>query len=140
MLDARSKGDPMSIARIVSGLAFAAAFVTQPVSSSAQERAASRVTFSETIAPILYEHCVTCHRPGEIGPFSLISYDDAARRGRKIAEVTASRHMPPWHAGPDVGPFVGERRLSDDEIAAIRSWVDKGMPRGDPARTPPLPQ
>ena len=125
----------MSGARIVLGLALAAAFASLSFSC-----ARPRVTFSETIAPILYEHCVTCHRPGEIGPFSLISYDDAARHGRKIAEVAASRYMPPWHAANDVGPFVGERRLRDDQIAALRSWVDEGMPRGDSARMPPLPQ
>jgi len=119
----------------VSGLVLAAAFASQPFSL-----AAARTTFSETIAPILYEHCVTCHRPGEIGPFSLISYEEVAKRGPKIVEVTVSRHMPPWHPAHDAGAFVGERRLSDEEIAAIHSWLDEGMPRGDPARMPPLPQ
>jgi mono/diheme cytochrome c family protein len=118
---------------------FIAIFASQPLSSSAQPRPAPTVTFTETIAPILYEHCVTCHRPGEIGPFSLISYGDVAKRGAKIAAATESRHMPPWQPAPGVGPFVGERRLRDDEIAAIRSWVDQGMPRGDPARMPALP-
>ena len=130
----------MSSARIASGLVLAAALVAQPFSSPAQERAASRVTFSETIAPILYEHCVTCHRPGEIGPFSLVSYEDAARRGAKIVEVTASRYMPPWQPAHNVGVFAGERRLSDDEIALIHRWVDQGMLRGDPARMPALPR
>jgi hypothetical protein len=100
---------------------------------------AAQVTFSETIAPIVYEHCVSCHRPGEIGPFSLISYDDVAQRGAKIAEVTASRYMPPWHPAHGSGTFVGERRLSDDEITAIGVWVEQGMQRGDPARMPQLP-
>jgi hypothetical protein len=74
---------------LVTGLVLAGAIGCQPFCSSSQESDASRVTFSEAIAPILYEHCVTCHRPGEIGPFSLISYDAVAPRGAKKPEVTA---------------------------------------------------
>ena len=59
------------------------------------DSAAEKVTFTETIAPILYQNCLTCHRPGEAGPFSLISYDDAKKRGALIATVTKSRYMPP---------------------------------------------
>jgi mono/diheme cytochrome c family protein len=130
----------MRSVQVVSGLILAAAAACQPSSSAGQEPEASRVTFNETIAPILYEHCVTCHRPGEIGPFSLISYEDVAQRGAKIASVTASRFMPPWHPAHGFGEFAGERRLSDEEIALIGAWVDQGMERGDPARMPPLPQ
>lgn len=125
--------------RVLSRLILAAAFASQLSPCSAQDPSASRVAFSETIAPILYEHCVTCHRPGEIGPFSLITYEDVARHGTKIREVTASRHMPPWHPAHGFGAFVGERRLSDEDIAAIASWVKQGMPRGDAARMPRLP-
>jgi mono/diheme cytochrome c family protein len=124
--------------RIVFWLALAVVFASQPSFAPAQDTA-PRVTFSETIAPILYEHCITCHRPGEIGPFPLISYDDAAKRGAKIRDVTASRYMPPWHPAHGFGSFVGERRLSDEQIAAIGAWVEQGMPRGDRARMPPLP-
>ena len=84
----------------------------------------SGVTFTETIAPILYANCVTCHRPGEAAPFSLISYEDVAKRADLIAEVTGSRYMPPWHAAHGYGEFVGERRLSDAQIAAIGAWVN----------------
>ena len=71
------------------------------------------MTFAETIAPIVYANCVTCHRPGEAAPFSLISYEDVAKRGALIARVTESRYMPPWHGDTDFGEFVGERRLTD---------------------------
>jgi hypothetical protein len=98
------------------------------------------VTFTETIAPILYENCVTCHRPGEAAPFSLITYDDARKRGALLATVTQSRYMPPWHAEHGFGEFAGERRLSDNQIAAIADWVKQGMPEGDRSRLPPLPQ
>ena len=60
-------------------------------------------TFSEDIAPIVFNNCVSCHRPGEAAPFSLISYEDASRRGALIAKVTGSRYMPPWHAEPGFG-------------------------------------
>jgi len=102
--------------------------------------AAAPITFSETIAPILYQNCVTCHRPGEAAPFSLLTYDDARKRGALIAAVTKSRYMPPWHAEHGYGEFTDERRLTDAQIAAIGDWVAQGMPQGDPAKTPKPPQ
>jgi hypothetical protein len=97
------------------------------------------VTYSETIAPILYENCVTCHRPGEAAPFSLITYNDAKKKGRLIAKVTGSRFMPPWRATHGYGDFADERRLTDAQIAAIAEWFKQGMPEGDPGRMPKLP-
>ena len=102
--------------------------------------AADRVTFSETIAPIVYANCVTCHRPGEAAPFSLITYNDVSKRAPIIATVTRSRYMPPWHAAHGYGEFADERRLTDAQIAAIGEWVKQGMPEGDPAKLPKLPQ
>src|SRR5262245_28211280 len=101
-----------------------------------QAPAAGRVTFSETVAPILYANCVTCHRPGEAAPFSLISYEDVKKRGDLIAAVTQARYMPPWHAAHGYGEFVDERRLSDEQIAAISEWVNQGMPIGDSGKKP----
>src|SRR5215471_35949 len=101
--------------------------------------APQQVTFTETIAPIVYNNCVVCHRPGEAGPFSLMSYDDVKKRGPMIAAVTKSGYMPPWHAAPGYREFKDERRLTDAEIAAIDAWVKQGMPRGDPAKMPSLP-
>lgn len=102
--------------------------------------AADKITFTETIAPIVYQNCVTCHRPGEAAPFALISYEDVRKRGALIATVTKSRYMPPWHAAHGYGEFADERRLSDAQIAAIGEWVSEGMPQGDPAKLPKLPQ
>ena len=102
--------------------------------------APSPVTFTETIAPIVYANCVTCHRPNQAAPFSLISYEDVAKRGALIARVTESRYMPPWHGDTDFGGFVGERRLTDQQIATIGAWVKQGMPRGDERRMPKLPE
>jgi hypothetical protein len=108
-------------------------------SAAPAQSTSAAVTFSETIAPIVYANCVTCHRAGEAAPFPLITYDDVARRGALIARVTESRYMPPWHAAPGHGEFVGERRLTEQQIAAIGAWVKQGMPRGDAAKMPPLP-
>src|SRR5580692_11587812 len=99
--------------------------------SSGALLSAADVTFSETIAPIVYQNCVTCHRPGEAAPFSLISYDDVKKRGALIATVTKSRYMPPWHAEHGYGEFADERRLTDEQIATIGEWVKQGMPQGD---------
>ncbi|HEY1304599.1 MAG TPA: hypothetical protein VGF24_13650 [Vicinamibacterales bacterium] len=98
------------------------------------------VTFTETIAPIVYANCVTCHRPGEAAPFSLISYEDVAKRGALIARVTQARYMPPWHATHGYGEFADERRLTDEQIAAIGEWVNHGMPKGDSAKMPRVPE
>ena len=82
----------------------------------------SPVTFSESIAPILYDNCVTCHRPGQAAPFSLISYEEVRKKGKQIATVTGSRYMPPWHAAHGYGDFADERRLTDAQIATIGEW------------------
>jgi len=102
--------------------------------------AAEKVTFTQTIAPILYENCVTCHRPGEAAPFPLLSYEDVKKRGALIATVTQSRYMPPWHTEHAYGEFAGERRLSDKQIAAISDWVKQGMPQGGASNMPRLPE
>ena len=114
--------------------------VLAQTSRRASAPAPSTVTFAETIAPIVYANCVTCHRPGQAAPFSLISYEDVAKRGALIARVTESRYMPPWHGDTDFGGFVGERRLTTEQIATIGAWVKQGMPRGDERRMPKLPE
>src|SRR6185503_4765871 len=84
---------------------------------------AAPVTFSEHIAPIVFNRCAGCHRPGEVGPFPLTSYQEVSKRAKLIAGVTGSRYMPPWHAEPSSVAFRDERRLSDAEIALIQEWA-----------------
>lgn len=96
-------------------------------------------TFNHDIAPILYQNCATCHRPGEVAPFSLLTYQDAAKRAKQIASVTHSRFMPPWKAEPGYGSFQNERRLTDAQIATIAEWAANGAPEGDPAEKPAPP-
>src|SRR5690349_12328257 len=89
---------------------------------------ARSVTFSETIAPIVFERCAGCHRADGVAPFALTSYKDAAQHARKIAEVTRTRTMPPWHAESGSYPFKYDRRLTSDQIALIQQWVRDGAP------------
>src|SRR5690349_9813243 len=84
---------------------------------SAQPRA---VTFSGEVAPIIYSHCSSCHRPDGPAPFALVSYDDVRSHAREIAAATASRRMPPWKPDAGYGDFVGDRRLSDEQIAILQ--------------------
>jgi tetratricopeptide (TPR) repeat protein len=111
------------------------------VSSTAVSAAEAEITFSKDIAPIIFSRCAVCHRPGEVAPFSLLSYGDVSKRARQIAEVTRRRYMPPWLPEPSSGEllFSGERRLTDAESESIERWVGKGAPEGDPADLPPLP-
>src|SRR5262249_54469426 len=102
-------------------------------------RATAPLTFTESVAPILYANCVTCHRPGQAAPFSLISYEDVKKRGTTIAKATSARYMPPWHAEHGYGEFADERRITDEQIATIGAWVTAGMPEGDRKKMPALP-
>jgi hypothetical protein len=95
--------------------------------------------FTRDIAPILYRHCVSCHRTGEVAPFPLITYEDAKKRARLIADVTRTRAMPPWQPVAGYNHFAGERTLSAPEIQTIRRWAAAGAPEGNPRYLPPLP-
>ncbi|MDB5295770.1 MAG: hypothetical protein JWO31_1753 [Phycisphaerales bacterium] len=97
-------------------------------------------TFTRDVAPILFENCAGCHRPGEVAPFPLLSYADAKRRAGQIAEVTGSRFMPPWLPTAGHGEFTGDRRLSEAQVATLKAWADAGAPEGDRKDLPPTPK
>jgi len=97
----------------------------------------SSVTYTRDVAPILARRCVECHREGEIGPFELTSYDEAAGWGDMMLEVIQQRRMPPWHANPKHGEFVNDRSMPKEEIQTLETWVKNGCPEGDPAALPP---
>jgi len=99
---------------------------------------AATPTFNKDIAPILYQNCATCHRPGEVAPFSLLTYADAAKKAGLLAIVTGKRVMPPWKAEPGYGSFANERRLSEPQISLMREWAKAGAPEGD-AKDKPTP-
>ncbi len=95
------------------------------------------VTYASDVAPIVQEKCQACHRPGQAGPFSLLTYDDVRRRSAGIAEVVEDRRMPPWHADPRHGHFSNDRSLTPRQRATLLAWVEQGSPLGDPAKLPP---
>ena len=107
---------------------------------SAAVAMAAEVTFSEHIAPIVFNHCTSCHRPGEAGPFPLTDYATVKKRARMIGRVVAEGYMPPWHPEPGWGEFLGERRLTEEEKALIGQWIEAGAPEGDPKLAPVPPE
>ena len=100
---------------------------------------ADNPTYTEDVAPILMANCVTCHRPGEVAPMSLTTYEEIRPWARLIAQEVALRRMPPWHATAGVREYTNDRSLADADIDVIQRWVAAGAPRGDDARMPPMP-
>lgn len=98
------------------------------------------VNFNQHIAPIIYSNCSSCHRPGEVAPFSLLTYQDVKKRARQIAEITEQRVMPPWKADSGHEQFLDARRLTNQQIGLIKQWVAEGMPEGKAADRPTPPQ
>lgn len=96
-------------------------------------------TYAEHIAPILNAHCVECHRPGAVAPFSLIGYQEARRRAGTAAEAIRTQLMPPWKAAEGFGQFKGENRLTPEQIATVQRWTEQGMPSGNLAKAPAPP-
>ncbi|MFT5290375.1 MAG: Flp pilus assembly protein TadD [Planctomycetota bacterium] len=107
--------------------------------SSYAPRAEGTLTFNRDIAPIIFDECSACHRPGGGAPFDLLSYSDVRSRSGQIAFVVEDRYMPPWL--PKVGHvnFVGERSLSEDEIGMIAQWSDEGSKEGESSDLPTRP-
>ena len=99
-----------------------------------------KVTFTRHIAPIMYANCTECHRPGEVAPFSLISYEDASKRADWLAEVIDKGSMPPWRAAEGYGHFLEERRLSATQKELIAKWAATGASKGNEADLPVLPE
>src|SRR4051812_35835028 len=93
---------------------------------SAGQPAANAGASYARVAPILQARCASCHNPQGGAPFNLLTYEDAKQWSGQILEVTQSRYMPPWLPAPGKGDFVGERRLSDAELTALREWVGAG--------------
>lgn len=107
---------------------------------AATASAQAPLTFAHDIAPIIYENCAPCHRPGESGPFPLLRYEDVKKHAPEIADVTGRRSMPPWAPEAGYGDFLGERRLTDTQIHLIADWVHQGAPEGNPSEVPPPPK
>src|SRR5438046_2408452 len=95
------------------------------------------VTFNKGVLPVLQKNCQSCHRPGQIGPFSMLTFKDTRPWAKAIKAAVASRAMPPWFADPRYGHFNNDRSLTQTEIDTIAAWVNNGAPEGDPTAAPP---
>ena len=93
----------------------------------------AQISYADTIAPILAENCVSCHRPGGIGPWAMTDHNMVRGFSLMIREVLMTKRMPPWHADPEVGHFANERGLTRNELQTLVSWIDAGAPRGEGA-------
>lgn len=96
-------------------------------------------TFTRDVAPILFENCVSCHRPNHLAPMALITYDDVRPWARAVKSKVEAREMPPWGAAPGLQKYKNDPSLSEADIATIAAWVDGGAPRGSEADLPPEP-
>jgi hypothetical protein len=104
---------------------------------NAQSGAAVTPTFYRDVAPILRQHCQSCHRTGEIAPTSLVTYDETKAQAAAVAIAVKNRMMPPWFADPSIGHFANDPSLSSREIGTLVAWANSGAPAGDPHDAPP---
>ncbi len=100
----------------------------------------AEVTFNKNVAPIVFNNCAVCHHTGGSGPFPLLSYQDVRSHAKQIGVVTQTRYMPPWLPEPGYGKFVGERRLTDEQIQTIQQWLADGAKEGVAADLPSIPK
>ncbi len=110
------------------------------VSVAATLAAAETPTFNRDVAPIVFQHCANCHRPGAVAPMSLLTYDEARPWAKAMRTAVHDRAMPPWDADPKIGKFSNDISLKQEEIDTIIAWADHGAPEGAPADLPAAPQ
>jgi len=103
------------------------------------QRPKGTVTFNKDVAPIIFQNCSSCHRPGESAPFSFLSYKDVKKRADQILEVIGTGYMPPWMPAHGYGQFAGERRLTPEQIRLIKQWAEEGAVEGKADDLPSLP-
>jgi mono/diheme cytochrome c family protein len=121
------------------GLSLASALLVPALAGAQSRPAAAAPTFTKDVAPIFYKNCTVCHRPGEIGPFSMLTYAETRPWVKAIATQVSNGTMPPWHADPAYSTFVNDRRLSAADKETILKWVAAGAPEGNRADLPTAP-
>ncbi|HVS15226.1 MAG TPA: hypothetical protein VMV46_14955 [Thermoanaerobaculia bacterium] len=97
-------------------------------------------TWSAHVAPILHQSCAGCHRPGQVAPMSLLTYQEARPWAKSIARRVEERTMPPWHATGGTAEFVNDRSIGDDEVETLVRWARAGAPAGDLDAAPAPPR
>jgi mono/diheme cytochrome c family protein len=106
------------------------------VAAASAVNAATAPTFTKDVAPILQKNCQVCHRPGEAGPFSMLTYEQTRPWAAAMKEAVVTRKMPPWFADPHYGKFTNANALTQSEIDTIAAWADAKAPKGDPKDLP----
>ncbi|MDA1231088.1 MAG: hypothetical protein O2856_09960, partial [Planctomycetota bacterium] len=109
------------------------------VNSSFESSSVNGLTFNRDVAPIVFEHCSRCHRPGEAAPFSLLTFRDMQAHASQIDVVLRRKLMPPWKAEPNFGTFANEHLLSEKELAVVCDWIASEQPEGEPNHLPLTP-
>jgi len=112
-------------------------YISALASTLAMPAFAESPTFTRDVLPILQEHCQTCHRPQQIGPMSLQTYEETRPWAKAIRTSVSTKIMPPFHANSPLGTFDNDTRITPEQIATVKKWVDAGAPRGNPADAPP---
>jgi hypothetical protein len=102
-----------------------------------QESSTTPPTFTKNVAPILQQHCQSCHRQGEAAPFPMLTYEQTRPWAATMKLAVTQKRMPPWYADPKYGHFANERSLSTDEIRTLVAWVNAGAPKGSEEDMPP---
>jgi mono/diheme cytochrome c family protein len=123
----------------VAGNSYCLALISLALLACGGDKTPEQVTWTEHIAPIIFKNCSNCHRPGEAGPFPLLSYEDAAGRKATVKFMTGTRFMPPWPADVSYTHFIDEKVLSQQQIDLIAAWVDQDCPIGDSTHMPVPP-
>ncbi len=122
------------------GVVVTALLAVITLSTSTQKSAPAKFTYTKDIAPLLFKSCAECHRPGEIAPMSLMTYQEVRPWAKSIRERVSERSMPPWSADPAVGHWANDPRLTQKEIDTIVAWVSEGAQKGDDKDMPAAPK
>ena len=107
------------------------------MAAAAPQKTAPAPSFYKDVLPVLQDHCQSCHRPGEVAPMPLVTYEQTRPWAGSMAHAVATKMMPPWFADPRYGHFANDASLTDQQIAAIVAWSEAGAPAGDVHDAPP---
>src|SRR5688572_17659678 len=119
------------------GCLTALALMTVSMQVTVGQGTAAAPTFYKDVVPVLQNNCQSCHRPGEIGPMSFLTYKDTRPWAKAIKTAVVGRKMPPWFSEPGYSHFANDRRLSDAAIKTLSAWADGGALEGDAKDAPP---
>ncbi|MEX0901413.1 MAG: hypothetical protein WDZ76_01590 [Pseudohongiellaceae bacterium] len=129
VLAQHAAGDTIRIASMDMPERYAGEALALPGETARNEH--RNISYSDSVAPILMQKCVDCHRPGGIGPWAMTSHTMVQGFSPMIREVILTKRMPPWHADPEVGHFANDISLTIEEEQTLVNWIDAGALRGN---------